>query len=75
MVERKRINNQRLGGDETMNRGRAKRALVVDDDQEIRTAIKAALTRAGYDVEASEHLPSAVGAGLSGDYAVITLVL
>ena len=58
-----------------MNRGKIKRALVVDDDQEIRTAIKAALTRAGYEVEASGHLPSAVGAGLSRDYTVITLDL
>lgn len=58
-----------------MTRGRVKRALVIDDDHDVRTAIKTALTRAGYEVEASGHLPSAVGAGLSGDYTVITLDL
>ena len=58
-----------------MNRGKTRRVLVIDDDHEIRAVIKHALTRAGYDVEATPELSSAVGASLTGDYSVITLDL
>ena len=50
-----------------------KRVLVTEDDEESRMAIKAALTSAEYEVEASLHLVSAIGASLSGDYSLITL--
>ena len=50
-----------------------KRVLVIEDDEKARMAIKAALESAGYDVEASLHLVSAIGAALSGDYSLITL--
>ena len=50
-----------------------KRVLVIEDDEKARMAIKAALESAGYDVEASLHLVSAIGATLSGDYGLIML--
>ena len=58
-----------------MARGSSNRVLVIDDDPAVRIAIKTALTRVGYDVEGSDLLPASIGAGLTGDYSLITLDL
>ena len=50
-----------------MTRNRGKRVLVIDDDEEVRIAVRHALSRAGYDVEAIADVPAAVRASASGD--------
>lgn len=49
--------------------------LVVDDDANVRLAIKKGLEVKGYEVEASSHIMSAVGASLTDDYVLVTLDL
>ena len=52
-----------------------RRILVIEDDEQVRTAIRTALQKAGYDVDESPYLASSIGASLTGDYDVITLDL
>ena len=58
-----------------MTRNRGKRVLVIDDEEEVRIAVRHALSRAGYDVEAIADVPAAVRAAVSGDYGLIVLDL
>ena len=58
-----------------MDRSSEKRVLVIDDDPAVCVAIKTALTRAGYDVNAMSLLSASVQASLTGDYTLITLDL
>ncbi len=52
-----------------------RRALIIEDDANTRVALKRSLARLGYEAEASAHLDSAIGAGLTDDYSLITLDL
>ena len=52
-----------------------KHILVIDDEQGFRDALHDVLVGAGYEVEASPYLASAVGSALLGTYDVVTLDL
>ena len=51
------------------------RILVIEDEVGFRSALQDALSGAGYQVESTPYLASAVGAALSGIYDLITLDL
>ena len=52
-----------------------KKILVIEDEENFRDALEEILRGAGYEVEKSPYLASAVGGGLSGSYDLITLDL
>ena len=53
----------------------SKRILVIEDEELTRKIISEFLTNAGYEVEISPYLASAVGKALSGEFDLITLDL
>ncbi len=53
----------------------SKRILVIEDEELSRKIISEFLTNAGYEVEISPYLASAVGKALSGEFDLITLDL
>ena len=53
----------------------SKKVLVIEDEAHFRDALEEILRSAGYEVDKSPYLASAVGGGLSGSYDLITLDL
>ena len=53
----------------------SKRILVIEDEADFRATLREILIGAGYEVDVSPYLASAVGEALSGRYDLITLDL
>ena len=53
----------------------SKRILVIEDEADFRATLREILISAGYEVDVSPYLASAVGEALSGRYDLITLDL
>ncbi len=53
----------------------SKRILVIEDEESFRDILEEILVNAGFEVEVSPYLATAVGEGLSGKYDLITLDL
>ena len=53
----------------------AKRILVIEDEEHFRSTLQEVLSGAGFEVDVSPYLASAVGKALSGEYDLITLDL
>jgi CheY-like chemotaxis protein len=53
----------------------SKRILVIDDEEAFRSTLREVLGEAGYQVDVTPYLASAVGTALAGKYDLITLDL
>ena len=53
----------------------SKRILVIEDEESFREVLEEILVNAGFEVEVSPYLATAVGEGLSGRYDLIALDL
>ncbi len=53
----------------------AKRILVIEDEENFRSTLQEILSGAGFEVDGSPYLATAIGDALSGDYDLVTLDL
>lgn len=53
----------------------AKRILVVEDEENFRSTLQEILSGAGFEIDVSPYLTTAIGDALSGDYDLVTLDL